>query len=755
MSEIGKRRRLVDGKEKVLGRARFGTDQLLHGTLHARLVQSPYPHASVGNIDSTTALLLPGVVAVLTAADLPDLEPASRGRLLLARDRAIFAGHPVALVLAETEAAAQDGSEAVSVDFTPLESVTDMDAALKPGAPAVWPDGLPGASKEAGAHGASGESSAEDDTQKPANLCGETVFERGDIDSALASSKTTVDLSFRTAGVHQSYLEPHAVLVDPDPATGGATVYTSTQASFMVRQEVARVLEVPESDVNVFPAVVGGGFGGKFLLYDPLVALAARRYGRPVKLVLTRLEELTGGTPAPATKIRVRAGATAEGHLTALEADFMMDGGCFPSSMTGLAAMLLGSLYKTETLRICAREVVTFKASVGAYRAPCAPQAAFAVESALDELARRLGIDPLELRLRNASQPGDPMVHRAPWPHMGMTQVLEALAEHPIWKGREDARAKGHGVGLAIGGWPGGTEPAASSCAVERDGTLHVHIGSVDLTGTNTSLAVLAAETFGIDPDRVRMISGSTDTVPYAGASGGSKTIYTVGPAVIEAAREARKQTLDLAAEMFEADVADLEMVDGNVQVKGAPDKSIPIGKIASRTMRFGGRHAPVWGHGRHANNVSSPGFCAQVAEVSVDRETGKVIVHRLGAIQDVGRAINPAAVEGQMHGGAVQGLGWALYEGLVLDDSGQLLTASLMDYALPNHSQMPDVLDARIIEIPSELGPMGARGVGEPPAIPTAGAVANAIADATAVRLTELPMTPPRVLAALEASGA
>ncbi len=751
MSEIGKRRRLDDGKEKVMGVASYGTDQLRPGTLHARLVQSPYPHAKFGAIDPQPALDLPGVVAVITAADLPEFAPTTRGRLLLPKDRVIFTGQPVALVLGETEAAAQDGSEVLLVDFEPLPAATDMDSALAEGAPAVWPDGLPGDSQEAAAHGATAGGEDADETAKPQNLAGETTFTNGDVDAALATSAAVVESSYETAGVHQGYLEPHALLIEPDIVTGGATVYTSTQAAFFVRQEIASILHVPESDVTVVPTAIGGGFGGKFLLYDPLIALVAKMQARPIKLVLTRLEELVAGTPAPATKISIRVGADKEGKLTALEADFSMDAGCFPSSMTGLAGMLLGSLYRVDNIKITAREILTFRPSIGAYRAPCSPQAAFALESALDELATKLDIDPLELRLKNASRPGDPMVHRAPWPSMGMREVLEAIGRNPIWTGREEARAAGRGVGIAIGGWPGGTEPAASSCSIERDGTLHVHVGSVDLTGTNTSLAMLAAEAFGVDADRVRVISGNTGSVPYAGASGGSKTIYTVGPAVMQAATEARKQTLDLAAEMFEADAADLEIVDGKVQVKGAPDKAIPLGKIAARTMRFGGRHAPVWGHGRHANNVSSPSFCAQVAEVEVDEETGAVTVHKLGIVQDVGRAINPAAVEGQLLGGATQGLGWALYESLVLDEGGQVLTASLMDYALPDITSSPSQLDTELIEVPSDLGPMGARGVGEPPVIPTAAAVANAIADATSARLTRLPMTPPRVLEALQ----
>ncbi|MEE2778253.1 MAG: xanthine dehydrogenase family protein molybdopterin-binding subunit [Acidobacteriota bacterium] len=752
-SYVGTPRPLIDGKAKVLGLTHFGTDQQCAGMLHARLVASPYAHAQILSIDVEAARSSPGVVAVLTSADLPALVPTSRGRLMLARDRVIFAGQPVAMVVAKTESEAEDGAEAVLVDYEPAQAVTSMDAALADGAPLVWPDGLPGTSAEAGAHGAAvGE---EQESSAPSNLAGQTHFENGDVDQALAGADVVVENDFATAGVHQSYLEPHVTTVEPNLVTGGATVYPSTQAAFFVRQEIAHILGVAESEVNVVPAAIGGGFGGKFLLHDPLVALAARKLARPIRLVLSRGEELAAGTPAPATHIRIKLGATSDGDLVALDADFLMDDGCYPSSITGLAGILLGSPYPLEDFRIRAREVLTFKPSVGAYRAPCAPQVAFALEQTLDQLAEKLDMDPLELRLRNAASPGDPMAHRAPWGNMGMKECLETLKRHPAWQARGEARAKGRGVGIAIGGWPGGTEPAASSCSLQRDGTLHVHVGSVDITGTTTSFALLAAETFGLDPDKIRIISGDTDNAPYAGASGGSKTLYTVGSAVVNAVDDAREQTLSLASEMLEADAADLEIVNGNVQVKGAPDQAIPLAKIAARTMRFHGKHAPVWGHGRHANNTQSPGFSAQLAEVEVDADTGEVRIHKLIVVQDAGRAINPAAVEGQMLGGALQGVGWALYEALSHDADGQLLTGSLMDYTVPNMNQTPDSLVAEIIEIPSDIGPMGARGVGEPPVIPTAAAVANAVTDATSARLTELPMTPPRVLAALSGDGA
>jgi CO/xanthine dehydrogenase Mo-binding subunit len=346
------------------------------------------------------------------------------------------------------------------------------------------------------------------------------------------------------------------------------------------------------------------------------------------------------------------------------------------------------------------------------------------------------------------------MIHGETWPLMGMTEVLKALEAHPAWQNRETARAAGRGVGIAIGGWPGGLEPAAAACMLNRDGILHVQLGSVDMSGTNTTFTLLAAEAFGVSPDKIKIITGDTMTSIYNGAAGGSKVTYTVGPALLEAAYEARRQTLDIAAELMEADAADLEIVDGKVRVKGFPDKTIPLSEIAGKTMQFGGQYAPVFGQGRHVITERSPGFCAQLAEVEVDRETGAVQVHKLVVVQDVGRALNPLVVEGQMMGGAIQGLGWALYENMVYDEAGQPLTASWMDYTMPHIHQAAKSIETVLVEIPSEHGPFGAKGVGEPPVTPTPGAIGNAIADAIGVRLTDLPMTPPRVLAGL-ANGA
>lgn len=750
-NQIGRPTVLQDGRAKVMGTVRYATDLELPGMLYVRLVGSPYAHARLQTVDKSAAEAVPGVVAVLTAADMPAIAPSGRAQLLLARDRVIFAGQPVALVVAESEAAATEGAAQVLADYEPLPAAVTLDQALAQDAPLVWPDGVPGESSEAGAHGAGG--NGDEEKEEAGNVSGRNRFERGDVAAGFAAADVIVERTFTTSAVHQNYLEPHATVVQPDPAGPGVTVWTSTQGPFYVRETVAALLEVPEAEVRVVATPVGGGFGGKFTLYEPFLALVARLLQRPVRLVLSRMEELQAATPAPAARLQVKLGCRQDGTFTALAADLTFEAGCYPS-FHSIAALLLSSFYPVPNLDVHYTEVLTFKPSVGAYRAPGAPQATFALESVVDEVAQQLGMDPLELRLKNAAQQGDPMGNGRAWPGIGMRETLVALRDHPAWQEREQAQAAGRGVGVAVGGWPGGTEPAAAACALQRDGSLHVHVGSVDLTGTTTGFTLLAAEAFGLDPERVRVISGDTASAPFAGAAGGSKITYTVGPAVLQAAQEARQQVLDIAAEEFEADAADLEIVDGKVQVRGVPDKAIPLADLAAKTMQFGGKYAPVWGHGRHAAKSQAPGFCAQLAELSVDAETGQVTVHRLVLAQDVGRAINPPAIEGQMTGGAVQGLGWALYEGLRYSPDGQLLTGSWMDYAVARATQAAATIETVLVEVPSEQGPLGARGVGEPPVIATAAAVANAIADATGVRLVDLPLTPPEIVQALAPAG-
>jgi CO/xanthine dehydrogenase Mo-binding subunit len=748
MTHIGKRTPLIDGPAKVTGQVRYVPNLNLPGMLHARPVLSLYAHANIRRIDKTAALQMPGVHAVITADDLPYVTPSSRNRLMLARGRVIFMGQFVALVLADSEAASFDAARAVFVEYEPLPAAITVEEALAEGAPLVWPRGVPSGSGDEGAHGADVGGGHGDEPRTPSNLGETESFARGDVDAAFAAADLIIARAFSTPMVHQSSIETQGVIAQPNPLTGGVTLWASTQSPFGVREDVADILGIPESDVTVHAAPVGGGFGGKFGLYEPLVALTAQTVGRAVKLALSRHEELLSTNPAPPVEVRARIGLKRDGTLTAFEAEVVSDSGCYPSGLAGFAAYQMSNFFPPPNLRVNAKNVLTFKPSDGAYRAPTAPTAALVIDTLLDEAAEKLGLDPLELKLQNAAKPGDPLANNKTWVKMSMRETIEAARAHPLWQKR-GAGGQGHGIGMAVGGWGGGLEPGAAVCKLNRDGILQVHVGAADLSGTTTSFALLAAEAFGVEPDKVRVVYSNTDSAPYAGGVGGSKTLYTLGTAVVNAAGDARRQVFEIASDQLEAAVEDLEIVDGAVQVRGVPDSRIDLGKIAAKAMTFGGKYPPIHGSGRQAVTQQSPGFCAQIAEVQVDMETGAVRVLNLAVIQDVGTAINPLAVEGQMHGGAVQGMGWALYEEMRYDSQGQCATGSFMDYNLPTAAQAT-ALDTVILEYPSEAGPFGARGVGEPPVIPTAAAIANAIAHATGKRLTRLPMTPARVWQAL-----
>ena len=748
-SFVGKPTPLIDGPAKITGNLKYIGDLKLPGMLHARFVLSTYAHAKLGDIDANAALDIPGVQSVLTADDLPSITPSSRAKLMLARERVIFVGQPVAIVLADSPAAAADGADLVMVDYEPLEAVTSMDAALADDATVIWPTGIPTGAEDEAAHGADTGGESESDDEEASNIAGKTRMEKGDVAAAFAQAAVVAERTFETPMVHQSSIETQGWVVQPNPISGGVTLWGSIQSPFGVRLDVADALGVPESDVTVYGMPVGGAFGAKFGLYEALIALVAVTVGKPVSLILTRGEELLSTNPAPALRISGKLGFDSGGELLAMQADVTADTGVYPSGLGGFAAMQFASFYTCDNLLLESTNVVTNKQSVGAYRAPTSPTAFMAVETLFDEAAQQLGMDPVELRLKNAAKEGDVAPDGGDFPTIGMVETLEAARQHPLWRNREQAREQGRGIGIAIGGWMGGLEPGAAVCKLNRDGVLQLQIGTADLSGTPTSFAVLAAEAYGISPDKVRFVYSDTDSAPYGGGVGGSKTLYTLGAAVLRAAEDARRQTLAIAAEEFEVSSEDLEIVDGRVQVRGFPDRSISLGEIAGKGMTFGGRYAPVHGNGRQAITDRAPSFCAQIAEVEVDEETGDVNLLNLAVVQDVGRAINPLAVEGQMQGGAVQGVGWALLEEMRYDADGQLLSGSWMDYAMPDSVQAAPI-QTQIVEVPSRSGPFGARGVGEPPVIPTVAAIANAVADATGLRLSQTPMTAPRVLEAL-----
>jgi CO/xanthine dehydrogenase Mo-binding subunit len=749
---LGKGRKLLEGMEKITGRAQYAGDLTLPGMLHARLVLSPYAHARIVSIDIEAAADMPGVVAVLTADDLPTRERAinSRHSAVLAKEKVLFRGQPVVAVLGETEAAARDAADAVVVEYEPLEPLVDMTRALAEDAPAIWPNGLPkeGADLTA-AHGARAKEGNEE--VLPPNVHKASHEVRGSVEQGFREADVVVERIYRTPLVHQGYLEPHASVAEPDPYRGSVTVYTSTQGQFGVRDEVARLLSLPKSKVRVVPMTLGGGFGAKYGIIDPLVAALAVTAKRPVKLVLTRSEDFLSTTPSPATIIELKTGAKKDGTLTALQARVIMDNGVFPFAVGGIVSNLMGGYYSCANVQIDVYEVLTHKPQGGAYRAPGAPSASFAIESNMDEMAIALGMDPLEIRLKNAVKAGEPTGNNDPWPDSGLEGVLKTLADHPAW--RERTKGANEGIGIAVGGWINGRSPAASVCRVDTDGTVRVHVGSVDISGVNSSLVLIAAEILDIPPDQVELIQGDTRDGPFAGPSGGSQTTYSVSGAVANAARAVRERLLKVASDHFEAGVDDLEVKGGSISVKGLPDRAVSIGELAEIAESRNDGDGPVVGEGRAAVPESASGFVVHLAKVAVDPDSGQVQLKQYVAVQDVGFALNPTMVIGQIHGGSVQGIGWGLYEQMVYDEYGQLLTASFMDYTLPQFDQVPDI-ETVLVENPSPMGPFGARGVGEPPITAGAAAIANAVRDATGVRITQTPIRPEVLWKAMHENG-
>jgi CO/xanthine dehydrogenase Mo-binding subunit len=556
--------------------------------------------------------------------------------------------------------------------------------------------------------------------------------------------------------VHQGYLEPHAVLAEWD-ATGCLTLWASTQGSFNTRSEVADVLAIPENRIRVVPVECGGGFGGKIrALCEPITALLARATGRPVRYVMTRREELEAGMPAPQVIIRLKTGVKRDGTLMALEGETVLETGAFSGTVLAVSAVFLASLYKWPAFDVRGVEVLTHKPSVAAYRAPVAPQTIFAVDSHMELIARTLGLDPVAFRLRHLMREGDPMANGQPWQSNGAGEVLRRIAEHPLWKSRAEWAKSGgkdgrglRGTGLALGGWLGGLQPTGATVRLNPDGSVGVLTGQVDIAGTNIALAQIAASAYGVDVDQVRITTGDTDVAPVTGLSAGSKTIYTVGVAVMEAAKDARRQTLEIAAKELEASIEDLEIEDGRVTVRGVPDRGITLAQIGKKGNLYMSKVEPVLGVSHPAFSRQAPAFAAELARIEVDPETGEVTLHDFVVVQDVGRAINPLGVEGQMQGGSVQSLGMALSEALTFDDRGRLTNPSLLDYRKLTAADLPSI-ETIIVEVPSPAGPFGARGVGEPPIVPAPAAIANAVHDATGVRLTELPLTPERIALAL-----
>jgi CO/xanthine dehydrogenase Mo-binding subunit len=532
-------------------------------------------------------------------------------------------------VAADELAIAEEALDLIAVRYEVLPAAVDPLQSLKPGAPPVADAGTEADASEALAHSAVAMAKSDDAPAKAVNVSQTAHVKRGDVAQGFAESDVVIEQTYRVPMVHQGYLEPHAVLAEWD-TTGQLTLWASTQGSFNTRSEVADVLGIEDNRVKVIPVECGGGFGGKIrALCEPITALLARATGRPVRYVMTRREELEAGMPAPQVIIRLKTGARRDGTLMALEAETVLESGAFSGTVLAVSAVFLGSLYRWPAFDIKGTEVLTHKPSVAAYRAPVAPQTIFAIDSQMEQLARALHLDPVEFRARHLSRPGDPMVNNQPWASNGAHEVLQRIGEHPMWKERASWKASGgaghglRGTGLALGGWLGGLQPTSATMKLNPDGTLSVLTGQVDIAGTNIALAQIAASAYGIDIEKVKITTGDTDVAPVTGLSAGSKTVYTVGVAVMQAAQDARRQTLEIAAGELEAAVQDLELVDGRVIVRGMPDRGITLAQIGKKGNLYMSKVPPVIGTAHPAFTQQAPAFAAELARVEIDPDTG------------------------------------------------------------------------------------------------------------------------------------
>ncbi|MDP2954127.1 MAG: xanthine dehydrogenase family protein molybdopterin-binding subunit [Chloroflexota bacterium] len=752
---MGKRVPRVDALDKVTGRAVFGADFHIPTALWGKVLRSPYAHARIKRLDVSRALARDGVKAIITGEDIPKLGPVSAALTpgtgisatavvagLMAREKATYAGQPVAAVAAVDLDTAEEALRLIEVEYEELPVVEDVLDAMKENAPLVQPD-------------LKTETLGKPPTG-PSNIAAHIEMGRGDVKAGFAQAAVVLENTFRTQMVHQGYIEPHAATARVNP-NGTVTVWTSSQGSFAFRMQLAAVLNLPLGKIRVIPLEVGGAFGGKtIILLEPLCILLARKAGRPVKMVMTREEELRASRPGSPSVITIKTGATKEGLLTAVEARLIFDSGAAPGSPEGGGVNTGLAPYKVPNLKVEGYGVLTNKPPVGAYRAPGATQAAFAVESQMDLMAQALGLDPLEFRLKNIAGEGDPLPDDTKLDRVGFRQALERMAQHPAWKsplgGPHPSTGSGQrrGRGLACGYWTGATGTSSCHLVVNADGSLCLVVGSVDLTGTRTSLAQVVAEEFGVPPEQVAVTTGDTDTVGFTDVSAGSRITYTMSAAVQRACQDAKAQLARGAAARLQARPEDIEYVEGQFRVKGSPDKSMPLLMAARNSMRAG--DGPVTGRGAVTRLKSAPSFAVHAVDLEVDPETGKVKLLAYTAIQDVGYAINPTLVEGQIQGGVAQGIGWALSEGYRFDH-GVLANATLLDYRQPTAADVPPI-NTVLVEVAAPDGPYGVRGVGEAPIVPPPAAIANALHRALGVRLKELPMTPEAVFWAAQAAG-
>ena len=738
---IGTRPVRPDGVDKVTGRARFGADFDLPGSLTGAVFRSPHAHARLLDINVSSALALPGVKAIITADDLPEIsaddalvnnQPPDFRDLsanILARGKVLYEGHAIVAIAAVDEKTALQALSLIEVEYAVLPHVIDLHQAMEPDAPLLHEHLI-----------TKGISPV---PKKASNIASRYEQVHGDVEAGFSEADVVISEEFTTQPVHQAYIEPHACIAQA-AADGQIDIWCSSQGQFMVQAYCARLLDIPAEKIRVTPLEIGGGFGGKTTVYlEPLAVLLSQKSGMPVRMKMTRSEVFKATGPAPGSYISLKIGARKDGRLVAAQGVLCYQAGAFPGSPVRLGCMTAFAPYNIPNVKLIGYDVVGNRPKSAAYRAPGAPMASFAAESLIDMLAQKLGMDPIALRLLNAAEDGTQTAYGVTFKNIGYRQTLEAAKQHPHYSiplGPNQGRGVASGFWFNIGG------PSSAAIRIQEDGCVVVSTGNPDIGGSRASMAIMAAETLGIAYDKVQVLIGDTSSVLHSDMTGGSRVTFAVGMAVTQTAQMAVEELKRRAALLWAVDDSHVEWRAG-AAVRLADQKRMSLAEIASQSAATGGQIAVETALTAQG---AGPGFATHLCDVEVDPETGYVKVLRYTAIQDTGTAIHPSYVEGQMQGGAAQGIGWALNEASLYDENGRLLNPGFLDYRIPVASDLP-MIDTVLVEVPNPRHPFGVKGVGEVPIVPPLGAVANAVARAAAVRLFDLPMTPAAVHKAIK----
>ncbi len=749
---IGTRPIRHDGVDKVTGRAIYGADIQLTGLLHGAIKRSPHPHARIKNIDTSRAEAHPGVRAVVTAHDLPQIADklADLGEAIvnlrdasnnvLAYGKVLYKGHAVAGVAAINLHVAQEAVELIDVEYEVLPHVTGVLEAMEDGAPILHEDMKT--------------TSMGEETDKVSNIANHFQHKMGEPDDGFAEADVVIEREFTTQTVHQGYIETHNATALWNEE-GQLTIWTSTQGAFSVRDQMAEILQMPVSKVKIVPLEIGGGFGGKISVYlDPVAALLSKKTGHPVKMTMTRDEVFEGTGPTPGSYLKVKMGATNDGRLTAATAYMAYEAGAYPGSPVGAGAGCIFTPYDIPNVQIDGYDVCVNKPKTNAYRAPGATNAAYATETVVDEISEKLGVDPLEFRVKNGAKEGTRRADGPVHPRIGCIETTEAAlnSEHYRSSLAKSANGKVRGRGVASGYWfnfNGGR--SAISVSINPDGTINMLEGSTDIGGSRASIAMQLAETIGLEATDIKPYVVDTDSIGYTDVTGGSRTTFGTGYAAHATGQALIREMKERASKLWDVPADAIDFEDGVFSYRDDAEKRGSFKEMASQAGDAGG---PVVAQVSTNPDGSGGGaFATHVVDVEVDRETGKVDILRYTAVQDAGTAIHPSYVEGQMQGGVVQGIGWGLNEEYIYNDDGSMTNASFLDYRMPTTLDLP-MIETIIVEVPNESHPYGVRGVGEVPIVPPPAALANAIYDATGVRLRDLPMSPPRVQKALAENG-